>query len=259
MENIRLHGKPPYTIAIIHGGPGGLGQMKPVAEELSQAYGIIEPLQDQTTVDGQIDGLKDAIQQHGQLPITLIGHSWGAMQCILFAAIHPTLVKKLILVSSGTFDDASSQLVGQTRMNRLDAQEKQAFNNLLGQLPNSSEQEQNNIFKKLATFSCATDSYKLLETPLNNTTVLYHVFEKVWAEVVVLRTSGYFLEQARKISCPVFAIHGNYDPHPAEGIKKVLATTIKIFQFILLEKCGHYPWFEKYAHHKFYEILKAIL
>jgi len=31
---------------------------------------------------------------------------------------------------------------------------------------------------------------------------------------------------------------------------------VKNFRFILLEKCGHEPWKEKYARDKFYEILK---
>lgn len=256
MKNLRIYGTPPFTIAVVHGGPGGLGQMKPVAEELAKNMGALEPLQAQTTVQGQIDGLKNALQRHGQLPITLIGHSWGAMLGILFAATYPTLVKKLILIGSGTFDDASSQLVGQTRMNRLDAQEKQTFNNLLGQLSNNSEQAQNKIFKKLASISCQTDSYSPLGSPLNNVSVQYRVFEKVWTEAVALRTSGKFLEQATKASCPVVAIHGDYDPHPADSIKKSLETNIKDFRFILLEKCGHYPWHEKYAHKSFYEILK---
>jgi len=31
---------------------------------------------------------------------------------------------------------------------------------------------------------------------------------------------------------------------------------VKNYRFILLEKCGHEPWQEKYARDKFYEILK---
>ncbi|MCL4543887.1 MAG: alpha/beta hydrolase, partial [Chloroflexi bacterium] len=37
MENLRTYGKPPFRIAVIHGGPGVPGGMAPVAKELSSA------------------------------------------------------------------------------------------------------------------------------------------------------------------------------------------------------------------------------
>jgi len=57
----------------------------------------------------------------------------------------------------------------------------------------------------------------------------------------------------------VVALHGDYDPHPAEGVQKPLAATLKNFRFILLEKCGHKPWIERQSRDKFYAILKEEL
>jgi pimeloyl-ACP methyl ester carboxylesterase len=54
----------------------------------------------------------------------------------------------------------------------------------------------------------------------------------------------------------VVAIHGDSDPRPAEAAGEPLAGVLKKFKFILLGKCGHYPWIERYAKDKFYEILK---
>ena len=58
--------------------------------------------------------------------------------------------------------------------------------------------------------------------------------------------------RGNNIKCPVIAIHGDYDPHPYEGVKKPLARVINDFNFILLEKCGHTPWKEKEVRKKFY-------
>ena len=58
------------------------------------------------------------------------------------------------------------------------------------------------------------------------------------------------------IRCPVLAIHGDHDPHPAEGVQETLSRVIRDFRFVLLEKCGHRPWIEKQAKHKFYQILR---
>ena len=47
------------------------------------------------------------------------------------------------------------------------------------------------------------------------------------------------------IKCPVTAIHGDYDPHPADGVREPLSRLLKDFNFILLDECGHKPWIEK--------------
>lgn len=71
-----------------------------------------------------------------------------------------------------------------------------------------------------------------------------------------LRSSGKPLEFGKKTQCPVIAIHGDYDPHLSEGVKGPLSRTLKDFRFILFENCGHYPWLEKAARDRFYDILK---
>ena len=64
------------------------------------------------------------------------------------------------------------------------------------------------------------------------------------------------MKLGEKIKCPVVAIHGDYDPHPAEGVKKPLLKVVKNFRFILLKNCGHKPWIEQKAKDEFYIILK---
>jgi pimeloyl-ACP methyl ester carboxylesterase len=77
----------------------------------------------------------------------------------------------------------------------------------------------------------------------------------VWKEAKELRYSGKLLELGKKIQCPVVAIHGDYDPHPIEGIKDPLTRVLKDFRFILLKNCGHLPWLEKKARDNFFDIL----
>ena len=52
------------------------------------------------------------------------------------------------------------------------------------------------------------------------------------------------------------AIHGDYDPHPWSGVTEPLTRVLKDFRFILLENCGHYPWYERAAREQFFSILK---
>ena len=73
-----------------------------------------------------------------------------------------------------------------------------------------------------------------------------------------MRRGGQLLAFAQHITCPVVALHGDYDPHPAEGVRLPLST-LKDFRFILLENCGHTPWLERQAKGNFYRILKKEL
>lgn len=55
------------------------------------------------------------------------------------------------------------------------------------------------------------------------------------------------------------AIHGDYDPHPAEGVRRPLSRVLDDFEFVLLESCGHRPWIERAARDWFYDILRQEL
>ena len=48
------------------------------------------------------------------------------------------------------------------------------------------------------------------------------VHNKVWGEAVKMRSEGKFIEMIKELRCPVFVIHGEYDPHPFDGINDAL-------------------------------------
>src|SRR3990172_8273086 len=100
MEKLRKYGNKPYNIAVIHGGPGAPGEVAPVARELASNRGILEPFQAADTCEGQVQELKAILEENATLPLTLVGHSWGAILSFILAARYPALVKKLIMVSS---------------------------------------------------------------------------------------------------------------------------------------------------------------
>lgn len=78
MENLRRYGNQPFNTVVLHGGPGAPGEMAPVARELSSLRGVLEPLQTASSIEGQIQELHTVLKENGDLPVTLIGWSWGA-------------------------------------------------------------------------------------------------------------------------------------------------------------------------------------
>lgn len=251
---MRKYGHIPFTIAVIHGGPGAPGEMAPVARELSPDMGVLEPLQTADTVDGQVEELRSALESEGTAPFTLIGFSWGAWLGYIFAAAYPWLVKKLILIGSGPFEEKYAHLVMETRLNRLGGEEKKEVLSLLAAL--NSQPLNSDLFARIGELMSKADSYDPLTY---DTGVLLSnpcVYQSVWEQARKLRSNGELLELGARIQCPVVAIHGEYDPHPAEGVRAPLSRVLKDFHFILLQKCGHHPWLERHARDEFYRALR---
>jgi len=105
MLNLRTYGRPPFQTVVIHGGPGAPGQLAPVARELSVLQGILEPLQTADSIEGQVQELYTVLKENSTLPVFLVGFSWGAWLSLIFSARYPEMVKKLILIGSGGFEE----------------------------------------------------------------------------------------------------------------------------------------------------------
>lgn len=73
MRPVRKWGHGPYSLAVIHGGPGAPGEVEPVARELSALKGVLEPFQTETTLEGQVQELRSVLLEHGKTPVTLVG------------------------------------------------------------------------------------------------------------------------------------------------------------------------------------------
>jgi pimeloyl-ACP methyl ester carboxylesterase len=255
MNNLRTYGNAPYWVAVIHGGPGAPGEMTPVARELCIDMGVLEPLQTADSINGQIAELKNVLEKSGNPPVTLIGFSWGAWLSFIFAACHPSMVKKLILVSSGPFDEKYVTQIIETRLSHLNAGERQEAILLLAKLDFGSVK--GGSFARFGELMDKADSYDPLPHDFDVLPSDPDIYQKVWASASQMRSSRELLKLGKKIRCPVVAIHGDCDPHPAAGVQEPLSRVLQDFRFILLEHCGHHPWFERQAKQQFYEKLRV--
>jgi pimeloyl-ACP methyl ester carboxylesterase len=258
MENPRKYGDPPYPVAVIHGGPGAAGEMKPVALALTSACGVLEPLQTESSLDGQVRELKEILHEHGTVPAVLIGFSWGAWLSFILAARHPDTVKKLILVGSGGFEPESGRRTLNTRLNRLSPAERAEMDRLVDRFENPDPTIRQNAFRKLGELFAGVDACDPLPKEAEHEEIVYRVdiHQALWKAADDLRKRGELLEMGKRIRCPVIALHGDYDPHPAKDVERPLSAVLPDFRFILLGKCGHVPWVERHARRPFLDILK---
>jgi len=259
MDNPRIYGSPPYRVAVVHGGPGAAGGMSDVAARISSYAGTVEPLQTRLSVEGEITELHQLITGITDAPVILIGHSWGAWLSLLTAARYPESVSKLILVAGAPFEERYAASIYKTRIKRLNKYQRVEFGLIMDKLSSRDYINKKAVSRMLHDLFLKSDCYKPLESAKSyweGVGINSEIFSRIWEEAAELRRSGELLKAASSITCPVTAIHGDYDPHPGDGVNEPLEKTLKNFRFLLLKKCGHYPWLEKQASEKFFEILK---
>lgn len=255
MSLVRKWGAGPYTIAVIHGGPGAPGEVAPVARELSAVRPVLEPLQTETTLDGQVQELRSVLIEQGKVPVTLVGFSWGAYLSWLLAARYPALVKKLILIGCPPFEEEYAASITKTRLVRMKQQDKAEAQEIMGKLNVPDTPGKNALLARLGYLLSRADAFDPANIEDEGFHCQYDIFREVWEEAAELRRTQVLLQMAKSIKCPVVAIHGDWDPHPADGVTVPLSKELADFRFILLEKCGHRPWAERNASEHFYKVL----
>ncbi|MDD5656834.1 MAG: alpha/beta hydrolase [Elusimicrobia bacterium] len=256
--NLRFYGKPPYNVAVVHGGPGAAGEMAPVARELGKVWGVLEPLQTATTLNGQVEELGAILREQASRPAAVIGYSWGAWLGCFVAARYPEQVQNLILVASGPFERRYADGILRRRLERLEGTERSELEALAKALRGPRPLDN----KSLARFGALTsnaDSFDPLPHASGPMECAAEIFQGVWESAAQMRARGELLESVKGIRCPVVAIHGDHDPHPPEGVREPLSGALDDFEFVLLKNCGHTPWLERQASDAFFKTLGHLL
>jgi pimeloyl-ACP methyl ester carboxylesterase len=237
----------------VHGGPGAPGSLESIARRLSISFGILEPIILSLSVNDQIEDLNSIVLKNSTKPLFFIGHSWGGWLCFLYAARYPDLVKKVIMIGAPPFEERYVHLISEIRLSRLKEEEKRDFKIAEQELVNSSSGTES-LSPGFINLLSKTDIFEALPNETIDSKFYPLVYKNVWSEASRIRSTGKLIEYAKDIRCPVVGIHGDFDPHPAAGVKDPLSKILPDFRFSLIERCGHYPWKEKYGKNILYKI-----
>jgi pimeloyl-ACP methyl ester carboxylesterase len=216
---------------------------------------ILEPLQTGMSLDALVDELRTVLEGEAEVPVVLVGSSWGAMFGSMFAAAHPALVRKLILIGSGPFEESYAAQIRPRRLGRLVPHKRQRAKDVLDSLDSMAADEMELPLTDLFHLFNEADAYDPVTLDIGHIGIYVEQHLVVWEEARQVRASGQLLEMVNEVECPVVAIHGEHDPHPAAGVREPLAARLEDFKFILLKNCGHIPFIEKQAREEFLEIL----
>ena len=255
---VRIYGKAPYHAAVVHGGPGAIGSMAPLARELSQYLSIVEPLQTKYCIDELVEELHDQITFYFRHPIPLIGHSWGAWLCAIYAARFPQTVSKVLLSGCPPLEDEYVPMIEEKRKSHFSRSEATLYDALKTQIGYGRKYFQEELLSQFGKLCAQADDYAPLPPDVNLEKMMKtdaRMYTEVFAEAVSMRQSGQLVGCFRQLACPVVIIHGIYDTHPVEGVLEPLKKSNVPYRYYAMEQCGHTPWQERFARRQFLETI----
>jgi len=252
----RQYGSTGSDVFLLHGGPGAPGYLAPVARVLANSFHVIEPMQRSSsqvplTVAQHVSDLHELVtSQNRPGKPAIVGHSWGAMLALAYAAQHPSEIKCLVLIGCGTFDAASRHQLEVTRKQRIDDAYSRQLQGIEKKTlpPNERMQAMGRLYLQL-------DSYRLgsVEDELLTCDARGHV--ETWQDMLKLQTEGVYPTSFSAIDISTLMLHGAYDPHPGHMIHDSLKPYLRFLSYKEWQACGHYPWLERKVKVTFYTTL----
>ena len=242
----REYGRSGPLVITLHGGPGAFGYMAPVAQGLETSFRVWEPSQsgsgpEPLAVAQHVSDLHELIlSRDGSEPVALVGHSWGAMLALAYAAEHSGQVQALALIACGTFDVPSMQSL-QRSLNERMVEGVQARINAL----KKDFSDPNERFMVMSDLTLPLYSHDLSSTDLRIETYDGRAYQETWDDMMRLQQEGYYPATFASIRAPVLMLHGATDPHPGRMIRDSLQPHLPHMEYRELVDCGHYPWLEK--------------
>ena len=160
------------------------------------------------------------------------------------------------MIAATSFEEKYALNVINEELIRLNEEERAEVFSLAESIRKIDGRDKSGSFARLCRLFTRAESYDQL--PHEDEVLEYQpgINEKIGLDVRALLASGEFLKLGEKIQCPVTVIQGDHDPRLADGVREPLDRVLENFKFMLLEKCGHTPWLEKFARDKFFEVLK---
>jgi pimeloyl-ACP methyl ester carboxylesterase len=258
--HVREYGTAGPLVVVLHGGPGAPGYMAPVASALSKGFRVLEPLQrgsggEPLTVGRHVSDLHEVVGSHfAGARAALVGHSWGAMLALAYAAAHPDCVKTLVLVGCGTFDPVARDFFRATCDERMDDGLRQRLECLPEQVSDPDER-----LRTQGELILPLYSYDLVTEDLGVEACDARAHEETWQDMVCLQKRGVYPAAFSAIDAPAIMLHGVVDPHPGQMIRASLEPHLPQLEYREWERCGHYPWLERAVRDEFFQVLREWL
>ncbi|MFH1680284.1 MAG: alpha/beta hydrolase, partial [Candidatus Eisenbacteria bacterium] len=250
-------------IVVLHGGPAAAGEAAPIARGLAASFLVLEPWQrgsgeEPLTVARHVADLHELVKTRcgSELP-AIVGHSWGAMLALAYAAAHPGYAGPLVLVGCGTFDKRARARLHDTIEERMADDLRGRLSLLDEEVPDPGERlrRRHELIRALYLYDPIDASDEGDALPAFDP----RAHEETWSDMLRLQGEGVYPAAFAAIDSPVLMLHGAFDPHPGSLIRAGLEPYLGRLEYREWARCGHYPWLEKAVRDEFFAVLRAWL
>lgn len=170
--------------------------------------------------------LKKFVDSHHLTNFSVVAHSFGGRVAIVFAALYPQMISKLMLVDSAGLRRFSIKRTCKVAIFR--------FKRILAKL---------HIINKDSLKKYGSSDYKLLDESMRNTFKL------------VIRQD--LRQYAKKINCPTLIVWGKNDKDTPLWMAKKLKKLIRNSGLIILHNSGHFCYIDEQG--KFIRVAESFL
>lgn len=228
--------------------------MAPVARRLAERFRVLEALQrgsggEPLTVARHVEDLHELVRFRCARPPALLGHSWGAMLALAYAAAHPDAAAALVLVGCGTFDQTARDRMTLIRKRRMSPAVRQRLGRLITDFPDPDER-----LEATSEVMVALDSHDLVPGRQEVEEYDARAHQETWSDLMRLEGAGVYPAAFASIRVPVVMLHGAEDPHPGRMIRAGLEPYLPQIEYHEWSACGHYPWLEKAVGEEFFTV-----
>ena len=242
-------------VIVLSGGPGfASAYLTPIARHIGVAHRAVLVDQRGTgsstvpaydtktiTVAAFVADLEALREKLGAPRVTLVGHSWGGMLAMSYAAAHPDRVAAMVLVDSGG-PTPDFMLPFVMRLNARNAPDDLATINYWN---DPAHRKESPLRAVLEITRARTPAYfhdrakaRALTDNMNERS-----FEPRVLELMLKSLEGWNVTEAmKKLSAPVLIIEGDDDP---VGTFQLLRDSFPSPRAAMIAGAGHFPWLEE--------------
>jgi proline iminopeptidase len=245
------------TIVVLSGGPGfSSDYVRPIADRLASRYRSVLldqrgtglstlKLYDRSTVTlarylDDLDELRKALRLE---QLTLVGHSWGGMLAMAYAARYPQRVKALLLIGPGgpTLEFQRNFGIGiEARLTDEDRRERAYWEHPERVAANRRRAELKQVMAVMPAYFHDREQARAFTAAARDEHYENRVFELMMSD---LEATGYDLRPGlRAVRVPALVIQGTQDPI---ATAEVVRDAVPGARLELIDECGHFPWLEQ--------------
>lgn len=242
---------------VIMGGPWfGHYYLRPLAEEVARGFRVVSYdargsgrssalSADQITLDGHLHDLEGVRRGLGIDRMSLIGHSFGALVALLYAAPHPAEVAGLILAHAGPpFDPELQGMLHEAFVRGHTSEDKERLEEIESSpgFRDRDAQTHEEFFKVLySPFFWDRSVLDRLDFGFTPTTALYAL--EAEEQLVHQLLDRDPLGELGKITSPTLVMHAERDIIPEE-FAQFLSERIRRAEYVRLSGVGHFSYLE---------------